>query len=151
MRFVVRGLISASIVLGVICTGCHQFAGKDMSSHSGDNEPGTHATTNDEPSYSEATIRSAVGKAHTVLWKGVEGHVEHRSCFTCHNHGTPMLAFATARERGFAVPEKDFADLIEFSTAYFESNRERFLRGHGPGPSVFGWSDRHHRVGSVRA
>jgi hypothetical protein len=48
------------------------------------------------------------------------------------------LAFATARGRGFAVPEKDFAVLVAFSAAYFESNREQFLRGHGPGPLSLG-------------
>jgi hypothetical protein len=73
-----------------------------------------------------------------VLWKGVEGHAEHRSCFTCHNHGIPLLAFATARERGYDIPEQDFADLIEFSAAYFESNREGFLHGRGPGPLGLG-------------
>ncbi len=87
---------------------------------------------------SEVAIRAAVGKAHEVMWKGIEGHAEHRSCFTCHNHGTPILAFATARARGFVVPEKDFSDLIEFSTAYFESNREGFHRGRGPGPLGLG-------------
>ena len=90
------------------------------------------------PDFTEATVRAAVGKAHAVLWTGVEGHAEHRSCFTCHTHGVPMLAFATARDRGFAVPEKDFAELVEFATAYFESNRERFLRGRGPGPLSLG-------------
>jgi hypothetical protein len=72
------------------------------------------------------------------LWKGVEGHADHRTCFTCHNHGAALLAFATARDRGFAVPETALADLIEFSTAYFESYRERLLRGRGPGPLALG-------------
>src|SRR6185369_15012593 len=48
------------------------------------------------------------------------------------------LAFAAARGRGFAVPEQDLAALVEFTTAYLESNRERFLRGRGPGPLSLG-------------
>jgi hypothetical protein len=91
-----------------------------------------------EKVYTLQEVRAAVEKAHVVLWKGVEGHALHRSCFTCHNHGAPMLAFATARERGFAVPEKEFDDLIAFTTDYLEANRERFLHGHGPGPLSLG-------------
>ncbi len=134
MRFVARGLIAGWVLLGAVCTGCHQFVGTEVSSPPG----GVVPATADAPIPSEAAIRAAVGKAHAVLWKGVEGHAEHRSCFTCHNHGVPVLAFATARERGFAVPEKDFADLLEFSTDYFKSYRERFLRGRGPGPLSLG-------------
>jgi len=73
-----------------------------------------------------------------VLWKGVNGHSDQRSCFTCHNHGVPMLAFATARGRGFDVPEKQWGDLIEFITDDLERNRLRFLKGQGPGPSPAG-------------
>lgn len=160
MRLVTRGMWIVWILVGAVFTGCHHCEGKGLSSLTDDAQPGLKTTTTegdtpkrgndhsaaieitstnaDTPTSSEAAIRGAVAKAHAVLWKGVEGHAEHRSCFTCHNHGVPMLAFATARERGFAVPEKDFADLIEFSTAYFESYRERFLRGRGPGPLSLG-------------
>ena len=138
MRFVTRGLVAGWVVVGAVCTGCHQFAGNDVSSHPGGLEPRVQATAAEAPNYSEVEIRAAVGKAHSVLWKGIEGHVEHRSCFTCHNHGALMLAIATAREIGFTIPEKDFAELIEYSVAYFESYRERFLRGRGPGPLSLG-------------
>src|SRR5437870_3878574 len=30
-------------------------------------------------------VRAAVGKALPLLWKGAEGHVDHRTCFACHN------------------------------------------------------------------
>jgi hypothetical protein len=49
-----------------------------------------------------------------------------------------MLAFGTARSRGFDIPEKDFTDQIEFITDYLESNHDGFLRGNGPGPLSLG-------------
>jgi Squalene-hopene cyclase C-terminal domain len=162
MQLVTREMCIGWLLVGAACTGCHMIAGKELSllpqntdsevktttggdgvrgdswgrTPTGDNEQ--FVTAADVPTYSETAIRAAVERAHAVLWKGIEGHAGHRECFTCHTHGTPMLAFATARAQGFAVPEKEFADLIEFSTAYFESNRERFLRGRGPGPLSLG-------------
>ena len=141
MRFAVRVLCVGWV--GMV-TGCHFIDRNDLGllpRRTGDARIlGNDSASAPEgaPDFTEATVRAAVGKAHAVLWTGVEGHAEHRSCFTCHNHGVPMLPFATARDRGFAVPEKDFAELVEFATAYFESNRERFLRGRGPGPLSLG-------------
>ena len=141
MRFAVRVLCVGWV--GMV-TGCHFIDRNELGllpRRTGDARIlGNDSASAPEgaPDFTEATVRAAVGKAHAVLWTGVEGHAEHRSCFTCHNHGVPMLAFATARDRGFAVPEKDFAELVEFATAYFESNRERFLRGRGPGPLSLG-------------
>ena len=137
MRTVTRELCIVLLTIAAACTGCHLFAGKvpplprDIDS--------VKTTTEDAAAASsDESIRAAVEKAHAVLWKGIEGHAGHRSCFTCHNHGVPVLAFATARTKGFVVPDKDFAELIEFSTAYFDSYRERFLRGRGPGPLSLG-------------
>jgi hypothetical protein len=151
MRLVTRELCIGFLFVGVAGTSCHPFAAREALSLHKDNDFGfpkggeatpegnePSADTVGIPTYSEVDIRVAVGKAHQVLWKGVAGHAEHRSCFTCHNHGIPLLAFATARGRGIPVPEQDYADLIAFSTAYFESNRERFLRGRGPGPLGLG-------------
>lgn len=101
-------------------------------------ELSSFAVASNVPMNSDATIRLAVEKAHAVLWKGVEGHAEHRDCFTCHNHGVPILAFSTARDHGFSIPENDLSELVEFSTAYFEKYRERLLRGRGPGPLSLG-------------
>lgn len=50
-------------------------------------------------------IKQAVTKALPILQKGASGHVENRSCFTCHHQALPVLAFAVAREHGFKVDE----------------------------------------------
>jgi hypothetical protein len=132
MRIPLRQLCVGWVALAVACAGC-RFLAPRSSETAGDATPVAVPTV-----FSEADVRAALGKAHAVLWRGVEGHAEHRNCFTCHNHGTTILAFATARSRGVAVPEKDFADLVEFSAAYFEGNREQFLTGRGPGPLGLG-------------
>jgi len=81
-------------------------------------------------------IKKSVEKSMPILWKAVNGHSESRSCFTCHNHGVPLLAFATARDHGFTVPEAKVKELVAFITEDMERNRERFARGQGPGGEV---------------
>jgi hypothetical protein len=81
-----------------------------------------------------ANLRAAVEKAMPPLWTAVEGHSESRSCFTCHNHAVPLLAFTTARDRGFTVPKDKLAGLVEFVATDMGRHRDRFARGQGPGP-----------------
>lgn len=88
--------------------------------------------------YSEHAVREAVAKALPVLWKGVEGHTDNRTCVTCHNHAVPLLAVATARDRGFAVSEKALAGQVEFITDHLAGMRDRLRQGSGPGPSPIG-------------
>jgi hypothetical protein len=87
---------------------------------------------------SQANLRAAVDKALPVLAKGVEGHSAKRTCFTCHNHGVPLLATATARGRGFAVDDKLLATETQLLTDHFEGMRERLADGRGPGPAPVG-------------
>lgn len=82
----------------------------------------------------DATLRQAVEKSLPLLWKGLKGHTERRTCFTCHNHAVPMVAFVTARERGFTISDADLKEAVEFTTDFLERNRPRFLKGQGPGP-----------------
>jgi hypothetical protein len=86
----------------------------------------------------EANIRKAVEKALPPLWKGIEGHSEVHTCFTCHNHGTTMVAFGAARSRGYDITERKLKEQIDFITADLERNRKRFEKGQGPGPSPAG-------------
>lgn len=138
MRAVARAVCVGWLLLAAACANRPPLGGNDPLAVRGNAVAPPAPTPAGAGEPSEAAIRTAVGKAHAVLWQGVEGHAERRSCFTCHNHGTTTLALATARGRGFAVPEKAFAELTEFSAAYFESYRERFLRGRGPGPLGLG-------------
>jgi hypothetical protein len=82
--------------------------------------------------FSAEAARSAVEKALPLLRKGAAGHIENRTCFSCHNQGVPLLALATARERGFDVPEKELETQAKFITNVLEGHRRRFLRGQGP-------------------
>jgi hypothetical protein len=77
--------------------------------------------------------RAAVEAALVPLKKGASGHAEQKACFACHNQATPMLAFATAKARGFAVSADLFESQDEHVAGFLESNRERFKDGRGTG------------------
>jgi hypothetical protein len=81
-------------------------------------------------------VKAAVGKALPLLLKGAEGHVAQRTCFACHNQGIPILAFTTARERGFSVREEDLKKQLQFIAAFLEGNRENYRQGKGQGGQV---------------
>src|SRR5436190_6005733 len=50
-------------------------------------------------------IRTAIGRALPVVQRGTEGFYKTQECFSCHNHGLPVMAFRMARERGIAIDE----------------------------------------------
>jgi hypothetical protein len=81
-------------------------------------------------------VKTAVGKALPLLWKGAEGHVANRTCFACHNQGIPILAFTTARERGFAVRDEDLKKQLDFIAAFLKGNRDNYRKGKGQGGQV---------------
>jgi hypothetical protein len=82
------------------------------------------------------TLKTAIGKALPLLLRGAEGHVEHRTCFACHNQAIPLLALTTARERGWLVREKDLENQRQFIAAFLDKNRENYLKGLGQGGQV---------------
>jgi hypothetical protein len=90
----------------------------------------------DPAATSPEKVRAAVGKALPLLLKGAEGHVAQRTCFACHNQAIPILAFTTARERGFSVRDEDMKKQSEFIAAFLDRNRENYLRGKGQGGKV---------------
>src|SRR5262249_41876360 len=77
--------------------------------------------------------RAAAAKSLPLLVKGAEGHVEKRSCFACHNQAFPVMALAAARDRGFAVADESFETQAEHTARFLTENREKFLKGEGPG------------------
>jgi len=81
-------------------------------------------------------VSAAVGKALPLLWKGAEGHVDHRSCFGCHNQASPILAITAASDRGFASRDKPLAEQLEFIAAFLERDRENYKQGKGQGGQV---------------
>jgi ankyrin repeat protein len=62
--------------------------------------PALHAA-----SLSHDQIRTAVNRAIPVVQRATEGFYKTQECFSCHDHGLPMLAFRMAREHGIAVDE----------------------------------------------
>ncbi len=78
-------------------------------------------------------LRAATELALAPLKKGASGHAEQKTCFACHNQATPMLAFATAKTRGFDIPADLFTSQAEHVAGFIDSNRERFKDGRGTG------------------
>lgn len=78
-------------------------------------------------------LRESVTRALAPLRKGAAGHAEQKTCFACHNQATPMLAFATAKGRGFDLPANLFTSQAEHVVGFLGTNRERFNNGTGTG------------------
>ncbi len=62
--------------------------------------PALHAQTT-----SPDQIRSAATRAVAMVQRGSTGFYQAMVCFSCHDHGLPMLTFRMARERGIALDE----------------------------------------------
>ena len=62
--------------------------------------PALHAQT-----ASPDQIRSAANRAVAIVQHGSTGFYKFMDCFSCHDHGLPMLTFRLARERGIPVDE----------------------------------------------
>jgi ankyrin repeat protein len=52
-----------------------------------------------------AQIRAAATKSVALIQKGTEGFYKLGTCFSCHDHGLPMMTFQAAREHGIPVDE----------------------------------------------
>ncbi len=50
-------------------------------------------------------IRSAASRAVAIVQHGSAGFYKFMDCFSCHDHGLPMLTFRMARERRVPVDE----------------------------------------------
>lgn len=64
--------------------------------------------------------------------------IEERSnCFTCHHTGLPVMAFITARERGFKLNEENIKTQLQFTASFLAKNRTNYLAGKGQGGAAF--------------
>ncbi len=81
-------------------------------------------------------VREAVMRSLPQVRAGAEGHIDKKTCFACHNQAFPMLAFATAKTRGFAVPEELFTSQALHVSNFLLENQERFRKGQGTGGQV---------------
>src|SRR5438045_9691487 len=59
----------------------------------------------DAASFSTDQVRAAICLALPPVQRGTEGFYKTQECFSCHNHGLPVMAFRMARERGIAIDE----------------------------------------------
>jgi uncharacterized protein (TIGR03067 family) len=94
------------------------------------------------PAPSQELVKAAVGKALPPLLKGAEGHVAAKTCFACHNQAIPLLAFTTARERGFSVRDEDLKKQLEHIAAFLKRYRESYRQGksHPGQPDTAGYA-----------
>jgi hypothetical protein len=74
-------------------------------------------------------VQAAIAKALPLLVKGGRGHMDKRNCFGCHNQAAPILALATARDRGFTVRKEDIHDQLEFIADFLSLKREEYRKG----------------------
>jgi hypothetical protein len=96
---------------------------------------GFHAIA-DEPMLSPDQLRPAVSRALPLLEQGAIGHREQRTCFSCHQQGVPILALATAQNRGFEINKEELERQRQFIAAFLDRNRQAFLEGKGTGGQV---------------
>jgi hypothetical protein len=94
------------------------------------------ATTSAEPAAPPEQVKAAVGNALPLLWKGARGHIAERECFACHNQGLPIMAFTTARDRGFPLPDEDLRKQLQFIATFLEKNHDNYRKGKGQGGQV---------------
>jgi N-acyl-D-amino-acid deacylase len=82
----------------------------------------------------EEAARTAVERALPLLERSAAQSLERRNrCFTCHHQGLPAMALMMARQRGFRVDGRLLENLVGFTAASLERNREGYLAGKGQG------------------
>ena len=54
-------------------------------------------------------VRDAIQRCLPWLEKGAAGSTEHNKCFTCHNHGLPIMALQEAQNREFEMSREVLA------------------------------------------
>ncbi len=78
-------------------------------------------------------VKTAVTKSITLLEKSAAEYLVQRKCFSCHHQAMHVLAFTAAKERGFAVNDKEIARQLKFTADFLAKNRENYAMGKGQG------------------
>ena len=92
------------------------------------------ADENDTPK--PEVVRLAVEKALPLILKSTAEYPESRDCFSCHHQAVPVLAFSTAKGRGFAVPVESIDGPVEHTDADLRASLESYRKGSGQGGGV---------------
>jgi len=86
----------------------------------------------------DASIRAAVAKSLPLLERSSVIAIDERSnCFTCHHTGLPVMAFITARERGFKIDAGNLQTQLQFTADFLAKGRANYLQGKGQGGHAF--------------
>lgn len=81
-------------------------------------------------------VRGAVGKALPLILKSTAEYPESRDCFSCHHQAVPVLALASAKGRGFAVPAGAIGGPVGHTEADLRGSLEVYRKGAGQGGGV---------------
>ena len=90
----------------------------------------------DHDSPKPEAVRAAVEKALPLILKSTAEYPESRDCFSCHHQAVPVLALATAKGRGFAVPPEAIGGPVEHTEADLRGSLESYRKGVGQGGGV---------------
>jgi hypothetical protein len=81
-------------------------------------------------------VRAAVEKSLPLILKSTGEYPASRDCFSCHHQAVPVLALATAKERGFAVRAEAIGGPVELTEADLRGSLESYRKGAGQGGGV---------------
>ena len=81
-------------------------------------------------------VHAAVEKALPLILKSTGEYPKSRDCFSCHHQAVPVLALATAKGRGFAVPPEAIGGPVEHTEADLRGALEGYRKGVGQGGGV---------------
>jgi N-acyl-D-amino-acid deacylase len=81
----------------------------------------------------DEAIRMSIVKGLKRLEMAATNYTTHRQCFSCHHQALPMMALASAKERGFAIDEKVVAKQVKFTLDTFTPNVKDIRNGIGIG------------------
>jgi len=90
----------------------------------------------DRDSPKPEAVRVSLEKALPLILKSTADYPESRDCFSCHHQAVPVLALATAKGRGFGVPDEAIGDPVELTEADLLGSIESYKKGDGQGGGV---------------
>jgi hypothetical protein len=93
-------------------------------------------SADDPESPKPEAVRAAVEKALPLILKSTGEYPNSQDCFSCHHQAVPVLALASAKERGFLVPLEAISDPVEHTEADLRGSLENYQKGVGQGGGV---------------
>src|SRR2546423_1265036 len=78
-------------------------------------------------------VQTAVRQSLELLQNSASEYTAQRKCFSCHHQAVPVLAFTTAKKRGFDIDDKELQRQIQFTADFLAKNRDNYEKGKGQG------------------